>query len=78
MDKKLVNLYDKNDDPMMWELREIKIKMSKEGIDFKKINQSADDALKKYGIKLKTIEHSLVSDKKETYNSRKPKSNTKK
>lgn len=71
MDKKPINLYDKKDDPMMWELREIKIKMSQEGIDFKKINESAEAALKKYGIKLRTLEHAVVSEKQENYKKKK-------
>jgi hypothetical protein len=43
-----------SEDPMMDELREIRKRMSAEGIDPKKINESAARTLKKYGIKLKT------------------------
>ncbi|MBN8569191.1 MAG: hypothetical protein J0M18_06140 [Ignavibacteria bacterium] len=71
MDKEPINLYDKNDDPMMWELREIKIKMGKRKITAEEINKNAEEILKKHGIKLRTLEHTVVSEKQENYKKKK-------
>lgn len=71
MDKELINLYDKNDDPAMWELREIKIKMSKEKLTAEKINASAQKAWDEFYEYKKSKSMPMVSDKSANYKRKK-------
>lgn len=70
MDKKLKNLYNKNDDPMMWELREIKIKMSNRKITAEQISENAKNIWDEFHKQQKRRTEN-VSDKSSKYEKKK-------
>lgn len=71
--KKAINRYDKNDDMMMWELVEIKHKIGDDILKKYTDNEKVKKFLKVFEDRIANSTHSLVSDKKENYKSKKTK-----
>ena len=55
------NDYLYEEDPMMWELHEIRNKMAEKGINYNEINNNATKVLEKYGL-----ENLIVKEKDNT------------